>query len=404
MIHSQFPMPVPHSKPKEVQRFEALDGLRGVAALMVVLLHTGVQSNIFYLPIVRHSDLFVELFFVLSGFVITFTYGLKIDGCSTLKDFFRRRFARLWPLHATMLLLFVSLDALRYAMNAAGVLRVDEKFFRAMTDPSRVGDFVAQLGLVHALSNKTSMFWNFPSWSISAEMMAYLSFGLIWAFCRGRWRDALAAVFMIVAALVVTGVVKLDFGAAFGHSIFRAICGFFVGYWTQRIWRALPIRRLRAATAVEVTTVAAVFALVYAGDQTSVRIVAPFAFGAVVLVFALGGGAVSRLLRTPFFQALGTWSYGIYMTHIFVLALLGTATRIAQRILGTPLISSSHSAVSDNDSLIDFGNPLLMDAVTILIVFLVIFVARFAHRHIEMPGQRIALAGFKSKQKPSPDQ
>ena len=397
-------MPVPQSKTKEVQRFEALDGLRGVAALMVVLLHTGVQSNIFYLPIVRHSDLFVELFFVLSGFVITFTYGLKIDGCSTLKDFFRRRFARLWPLHATMLLLFVSLDALRYAMNAAGVLRVDEKFFRAMTDPSRVGDFLAQLGLVHALSNKTSMFWNFPSWSISAEMMAYLSFGLIWAFCRGRWRDALAAVFMIVAALVVTGVVKLDFGAAFGHSIFRAICGFFVGYWTQRIWRALPIRRLRAATAVEVTTVAAVFALVYAGDQTSVRIVAPFAFGAVVLVFALGGGAVSRLLRTPVFQALGTWSYGIYMTHIFVLALLGTATRIAQRILGTPLISSSHSAVSDNDSLIDFGNPLLMDAVTILIVFLVIFVARFAHRHIEMPGQRIALAGFKSKQKPSPDQ
>jgi hypothetical protein len=34
----------------------------------------------------------------------------------------------------------------------------------------------------------------------------------------------------------------------------------------------------------------------------------------------------------------------------------------------------------------------------------VIFVARFAHRHIEMPGQRIALAGFKSKQKPNPDQ
>lgn len=401
MIETPTPGPPHHAKLPECRRFEALDGLRGVAALMVVLLHTGLQSNIFYLPIIRHSDLFVELFFVLSGFVITFTYGLKIDGRPALSDFFKRRIARLWPLHATMLLLFVSLDALRFAMNAAGVLRIDEEFFQAMTDPARIGDFIAQLGLVHALSNETPMFWNFPCWSISAEMMAYLSFGLVWAFLRGFLREAMAAILMVVAALVTTGVLEPGFGASFGHSIFRAICGFFVGYWIQRIWRALPIRRLPAATAIEITMVVAVIALVHGADHQGIRLIAPFAFGVVVLVFALGGGAVSRVLQTPAFQALGTWSYGIYMTHIFVFALLGIATRSVQRVFGTPLFSSSRSAVSDNPSLMDFGNPLLMDGVTILILCLVIFVSRVAHRRIEMPGQRIVLEWLGSRKQPN---
>ncbi len=382
------------ASPRNGQRFEALDGLRGVAALMVVLLHTAVQSDIFYLTIVRHADVFVEVFFVLSGFVITYKYAARIDDRWTLREFFVRRIARLWPLHATMLVLFLGLDAGRYVADALGLLRVGAEFLQAMTDPARVVDVVAEVGLVHALWNETAMFWNFPSWSISAEMAAYLAFGLVWACLRGPLRDAAVVALLIMALLVTGGEVKPGFGGTFDYGIFRAIAGFFVGYWAQRTWRAMAMDRLPAATLFEVTAVAAIVVLAYQGEGPVTYVIAPFVFGAVVLVFAIGGGQVSRALRSPPLQALGTWSYGIYLTHIFVLALVGLAVRIAQRVLETSLFSASHSAEAPNDSLIDFGNPWLMDAVTIVILGLVIFAARLAHRRVEMPAQRRLLAMF----------
>ena len=81
-------------------RLVALDSLRGLCALMVALLHINSVSHISESSFVRQSWLFVDFFFVLSGFVIAFTYLDKIESKAALVEFAIRRFGRVWPLHA----------------------------------------------------------------------------------------------------------------------------------------------------------------------------------------------------------------------------------------------------------------------------------------------------------------
>src|ERR1035441_4440765 len=61
---------IPTSKP----RLEALDSLRGISALMVVLYHSSFPNFVHDLPVVRSSYLFVDFFFVLSGFIMYYNY------------------------------------------------------------------------------------------------------------------------------------------------------------------------------------------------------------------------------------------------------------------------------------------------------------------------------------------
>ena len=85
-------------------RFRALDGLRGAAALLVVVYHIAfyrVQwpNHLFDNDFVRHGYLAVDLFFILSGLVISSNYSLRLNNLSEVKEFLLLRFFRLYPLH-----------------------------------------------------------------------------------------------------------------------------------------------------------------------------------------------------------------------------------------------------------------------------------------------------------------
>ena len=79
-------------------RYEILDGLRGVAALMVVFFHCFETYNpVIGTQIINHGYLAVDFFFVLSGFVIGYAYDDRWDKMSTW-GFFKRRLVRLHPM------------------------------------------------------------------------------------------------------------------------------------------------------------------------------------------------------------------------------------------------------------------------------------------------------------------
>jgi peptidoglycan/LPS O-acetylase OafA/YrhL len=94
---------VPRQRIKGRERFVALDGLRGIAAICVVIFHGlggyGLQA---YLP---HAHLAVDFFFMLSGFVLANAYTHRIAGGMTVKQFLLIRLVRLYPLYAVGLLL-----------------------------------------------------------------------------------------------------------------------------------------------------------------------------------------------------------------------------------------------------------------------------------------------------------
>ncbi len=288
-------------------RFIALDAWRGIAALAVALFRLEADGHFYALDFVRNAWLFVDFFFVLSGFVIAYAYLDRIDDVRSTARFTLRRFGRLWPLHIAMLLAFVALEASRGLRG--------EDAFEGAKAPWTI---MPEIALVHGLGITGLTDWNSPSWSISTEFWAYVVFAaLVLGFRR---QMAVAATVVVVATMAILVSVSTNgMDVTFDYGFLRCLAGFFTGVLVLLIWRKLKMRiALPAPTAVEAAAVALAVAFVTVADRSWLSFAAPFVFAPVVLVFAFQKGAISRALVTRPMQAIGEWSYAIYMTAYFI--------------------------------------------------------------------------------------
>src|ERR1700750_2532859 len=108
-------------------RFEALDIFGGIFASMVVFFPMSAFSNTIIInnEFIYNSDLFVDFFFVLSGFVIAYSYQ-SIKTRAELSKFYKKRFFRLYPLHLIVLLLFVVIELSKhFASSYVHVNKID---------------------------------------------------------------------------------------------------------------------------------------------------------------------------------------------------------------------------------------------------------------------------------------
>jgi peptidoglycan/LPS O-acetylase OafA/YrhL len=275
-------------------RFTVLDSWRGIAACMVALMHVNAYSHIEQLALVRNAYLFVDFFFVLSGFVIASTYQERIAGGFSVGRFMLLRLGRLYPLHLAVLAAFWAYD------------------FPAA---DRAGTALSHLLLVHSLGEVQPTLWNVPSWSISTELFAYLAFALAVSATRGKIERLLAVT--LVALPIVIYVVNGDMSATHRVGLVRCLYGFAAGAAAWHVFRRFQ-DRIPSGTAAEAWAVAAVLVFVMGFGRDPLSIAAPAVFAATLLVFARQGGAVSRILTRRPFLFLGTVSYSIYMTHYFI--------------------------------------------------------------------------------------
>ena len=94
-------------------RFVALESWRGIAACLVALFHLDAYSHLYDVSFLRNSWLFVDFFFVLSGFIIAANYQKRLTEGFGLGRFLLLRLGRLYPLHLAMLVLFVAFAFLK---------------------------------------------------------------------------------------------------------------------------------------------------------------------------------------------------------------------------------------------------------------------------------------------------
>ena len=293
------------------RHLDALTGIRGIAAWGVVLYHIRLSLTALLPPeviwIFAKGYLAVDLFFILSGFVIWHNYATKIagGGWPATRLFLWRRFARVWPLHFAILAGFAGFAMLLVATgrDASGY---------------PVAELPLHLLLMQNWGLTLDLSWNHPAWSISTEFAAYLMFPLL--VIAAQW-DRLPDWALAALATGLALALHLLF-AANGHprlgddipglGLGRCLIGFAMGGVMCQLWQRWGDRPRGGVLAG--FSCAAIVLTGLALDLAETAWV-PAAFFTGLLALALGRGPVVRLLGGKVLTYLGEISYSTYLAH-----------------------------------------------------------------------------------------
>ena len=290
----------------------ALDGLRGFAALWVLVGHvfqqTALGSPILWLPL--HNGYAVDLFMMLSGYLMFRLYGASAD--SKPAAFWLRRWFRLTPLYFTCLLL-AFLTASSFLVARKAIFEFSQFNFATWpirSDwPSALAHVTFAFGLIPSLSQSTAM----PDWSLSLEMQFYLLFPALVALFK-RVGAGLATVVLAATQLLLL----LLFQSYFREFTFPSPLPLELNLFLSGMAIAIPGRRqilvgvLLATMTSSSPSAAAVRAVLALLLATGARA----AFHPVLLPLA---SLVRRPFEVPLARWLGSISYPIYLTHLTVL-------------------------------------------------------------------------------------
>ena len=358
-------------------RFEALDALRGICALLVVLFHIPIYHALKGTAPFVNLQFCVDMFFALSGFVLCHAYGHRLNDASEGLRFAWMRFARLWPLHIVMLGLFVAIEVSKLVfMRADGSLALDSQPFGPGHSP---WELVTNILFLQSFNLHSGLSWNGPAWSAAVEFyVSLLLAGVIVLFPRFRREIflglCLAAGWELFERSPGTLFVSSDWG------MLRAIFSFFAGCLAYDM-RTHSNGKLETPNMLEAWAVLLFAAFVLTTPQGGLQYAFPVLAVIVIYVFSFDQGRISLLLRSRALQLLGLWSYSIYMVHIFVFQIAKMAVSYVGHKTHLDLVGWHN-----NEKLVLLGTP--EQAVwfaLILSVVLVVPVAALTWRWIEKP-------------------
>jgi peptidoglycan/LPS O-acetylase OafA/YrhL len=299
----------------------SLTALRGVAAFWVVLYHYSVQClpNLDVVPhtyLIHKGYLAVDMFFMLSGFVMTHVYHRAFSESVTrhYRSFLFARIARIYPLHLLILVLFVATAlASRLTSGAAlGSLRNVP-----LEGSESVSAFVANVFMVQGL-DAGKLSWNYPSWSISVEFMAYLLFPLaLPAIWRASNKAKIAIALFLVALLALLAfLTKGDFDQWDGPiTLLRCLPEFSLGTLLYCAFRAAPQGSFLGRDAMVFGVLLIIVSCLHIGAPD---LLITCLFAVLVLTAVLNTGSFSTLANLSPLIWLGDISYSLYLVHGFV--------------------------------------------------------------------------------------
>jgi peptidoglycan/LPS O-acetylase OafA/YrhL len=310
-------------------RYLALDGLRGIAALGIAIMHA-YTTHTFWL-----FWSLVDLFFVLSGFLIG---SILLDSRVNVMNFLMRRALRIWPVYYVTFAAAIGCTYLRIAFNSnidnpTGV--VASLFFLQFLDLYGLTDAQA------AVQIQTYVPWFRHSWTLAMEQQFYVLLPMLLVLTRPSARRVIIASVTAIAGAVMLRAT----GQGIGVLAARAD-GFLLGVILAAFVSAGPIAAvaawrwsrwvLPALGAVGVALVEPYVMDGYLGRLPPVSLpTGPFTvLGFALVYFALVGwvvtqqqSALSRALGNPLLVYLGTISYAIYMFHPLIQGFVGSYDR-----------------------------------------------------------------------------
>ncbi len=357
----------------------SLTGLRGLAACWVIAYHAHEheQARGPLAIMLHHGYLAVDVFFVLSGFVMALSYqglfsrGITARACLT---FALRRVARVYPLY-----IFVTLILTILFVHYVLVTGKPWRWFADMLSYNVV--LLQSWGFGNGIIGQ--------SWSVSTEMAAYALFPWLLLLTV----DAGALVASVAGGLCYLAVLLVAYHPLGASPPFRA--GPLDVYWAHSAWPLIRCvaeftmgllafrvaeRRLapfRSAAFGYAVAAAALLLLAVPNSDVAFSALCPL----ILLALANEHHPVSRLFASVPALALGRWSYALYLIHYRLGAIRPHATAMAARHL-PPLAAATFAEV---------------------LYWAVILVgAALCYRYIEVPGRR-SLRGLEARLFPAED-
>lgn len=359
--------------------------IRGVAALLVVLYHMQFGRTEYFAwesatTFFKRGYLWVDLFFILSGFVIS--YSARLDerapyGWQQKRDFWFQRFARIYPLHLFALLTLLVVRGSQNALKAQfGTIAPQS----GPHGPDTIAGFFEQLFLLNGPSVTGRIEWNIPSWSISTEMIAYLLFPFLAAFMVARRKLAILSISLFAVGFYTwVGATSGVLDIVQREAVLRCLAGFGLGmilYASRAKIAALPAGALNVLQAIGTAILLSTLLL----DWNDVWAIPGFFL--VVAATWTDRGWLATLLSARPLHWLGEISYSVYLNHLWVLAGWGFVAGWAVRRL--PI------ATLEGQAIVMVGGMLL-----------VLGISHFTYLLIEQPARKYIMARYRTRQ---PDQ
>ncbi|WP_036799559.1 acyltransferase family protein [Photobacterium marinum] len=341
-----------------------LTPLRGFAALCVVFFHARLIFFVQwkdpvseYTHFIENSYLWVDLFFVLSGFVMMHIYQQTfLQGISVAKwrHFMWLRFSRIYPLFLSTLLVLVLWESVKYfaavgfyggpLFEAWGVNGIP-----AFAGPFNSGDtLMANFLMLHAVVN-LDLSWNISSWSLSVEWLCYMVFPLLIPMLSVRSRNS---VWMPVVIICIwTGINKnhgsLDVTGDL-YAFIRGLCGFAMGAWLRNVVLSLVVKKWFDNDAALLSVFLMSLWLMHLPKEGSHNVYVVLVFSLMVFIAAQQSERqtpVFKMMDNRVTRFLGDISYSVYLWHA-VLLLVGVEVLnlIAPEALASWFTQTSWSA------------------------------------------------------------
>jgi peptidoglycan/LPS O-acetylase OafA/YrhL len=370
-----------------------LTPLRGIAALFIVIYH----SNLMFAPILPSGYtqfldsgwLWVDFFFVLSGFIMCYAYGKYFNervNKTAYKKYIGARFARVYPLHfiTTIWVFICSVIIVHFTAHMSS-------FLSEIINPKALP---ACLLLIQSLHIYFTPPLNTPSWSLSTEWWVYMIFPFfVPFFIRLKTAGKIIITMLIVASFILLRYkigplsnpgpsinIMTDFG------ILRCLAGFFTGMLLFTFYEHRMGFNFIKRDWFFMLSFLGVIAAMHFGIM-DIIIVAFFPF--ILISAAYNQTMVKRFLDTRVLQRLGDWSFSIYMVHVPIIFTFFTIKIIQDH----KLIDDTVKAAPQKPNYIA-GVVMCIALVTLTLILAAIF-----YRFIEIPARNYFNKTFKTRQK-----
>ncbi|HAO0310506.1 TPA: acyltransferase [Escherichia coli] len=355
---------------KETHRFDTLDGMRGICALLIACSHfpapfLGEQWVLF-----RHAFVFTNLFFGLSGFILLSVYRERLTTFRHYLLFSGKRIKRLLPVHLVTTLLIMIVPVVSWWLQC-----LTTRFILGETPggmPALPWDgyaFLVHLFLLQGGGLLPNLVYNFPAWSLGAILYCSLLMGGILVFAR-RLRIILFTLICSVSVYILIKYAPHYMTSSQDYGIFRALSCFFLGALAAEIrchYCVLSSKVLRWLPLLQTLMLMVVLAFmtVVKADTRQTFLLLPM-LTLFLFVFSYDGGDYTRALKLPVFRWLSERAYSVFMNQALLL-FLGAEVQRCSELLG---LSPFNTRVSGT-------------LVLVLYLFLLLLISDWTWRHIE---------------------